>query len=91
MTFSQVQGNEEVKKVLAGMVDAGRVPHAILFHEDDGGGAFPLALSFLQYLFCKHRGLTLLFGFPLLMELWGSLWGHQTGLIPSLLQRQQPS
>lgn len=55
MTFSQVQGNEEVKKALAGMVDAGRVPHAILFHEDDGGGAFPLALAFLQYLFCKHR------------------------------------
>ena len=55
MTFSQVQGNEEVKKALAGMVDAGRVPHAILLHEDDGGGAFPLALAFLQYLFCKHR------------------------------------
>ncbi len=55
MTFSQVQGNEEVKKALAGMVNAGRVPHAILLQEDDGGGAFPLALAFLQYLFCKHR------------------------------------
>lgn len=56
MTFAQVPGNSEVKKALAGMVDAGRVPHAILFHEDDGGGAFPLALAFLQYLFCKRRG-----------------------------------
>ena len=55
MTFAQVQGNTQVKQVLAGMVDAGRVPHAILFHEEDGGGAFPLAMAFLQYLFCKHR------------------------------------
>lgn len=55
MTFAQVQGNPDVKKALIGMVDAGRVPHAILFHEDDGGGAFPLAVAFLQYLFCKHR------------------------------------
>ena len=55
MSFSQVQGNEEVTKALSRMVDAGRVPHAILFHEDDGGGAFPLCLAFLQYLFCRKR------------------------------------
>ena len=55
MTFAQVPGNQEVKQALIGMVDVGRVPHAILFHEDDGGGAFPLALAFLQYLYCRHR------------------------------------
>ena len=55
MTFSQVQGNTDVKRALAGMVDAGRVPHAILFHEEDGGGAFPMALAFLQYLYCRDR------------------------------------
>ena len=55
MTFAQVPGNAEVKKALVGMVDAGRVPHAILFHEEDGGGAFPLAVAFLQYLFCRER------------------------------------
>ena len=55
MTFAQVQGNTEVKRALAGMVDAARVPHALLFHEDDGGGAFPLTLAFLQYLFCRER------------------------------------
>ena len=55
MTFAQVPGNDELKQALIGMVDAGRVPHAILFHEDDGGGAFPLCLAFLQYLFCKER------------------------------------
>ena len=55
MTFAQLQGNEDVKKALVGMVDSGRIPHAILFQEDDGGGAFPLSIAFLQYLFCKHR------------------------------------
>ena len=55
MTFAQIQGNEDVKQALIGMVDSGRIPHAILFHEDDGGGAFPLALAFLQYLFCRER------------------------------------
>ena len=55
MKFAQVQGNEDVKQALVGMVDSGRIPHAILFHEDDGGGAFPLALAFLQYLFCRDR------------------------------------
>lgn len=57
MTFSQIQGNEDVRKALAGMVDSGRVPHAIMFHEDDGGGAFPIAIAFLQYLYCRsHSG-----------------------------------
>ncbi len=55
MRFAQLQGNEDLRKALSGMVDAERIPHAILLHEDDGGGAFPLAWAFLQYLFCKHR------------------------------------
>ena len=37
------------------MVDSGKVPHAIMFHEDDGGGGVPIALAFLQYLFCKDK------------------------------------
>ncbi len=37
------------------MVDSGKIPHAILFHEEDGGGAFPLCMAFLQYLYCKTR------------------------------------
>ena len=55
--FSQVYGNEQVSKALSGMVDSGKVPHAILFHEDNGGGGFAMAMAFLQYLFClDHRG-----------------------------------
>jgi DNA polymerase-3 subunit delta' len=33
------------------MVAAGKVPHAIMFHEDDGGGAMAFCLAFLELLF----------------------------------------
>ncbi len=55
MRFGQLQGNAEVIRALVGMVDSGKVPHAIIFHEDDGGGAFPLCIAFLQYLYCSQR------------------------------------
>lgn len=37
------------------MVDSGKIPHAIMLHEDDGGGAFPIVQAFLQYVYCKNR------------------------------------
>lgn len=55
MKFSQIEGNADVKNALVGMVDSGRVPHAILFHEEEGGGAFPICQAFLEYLYCKDR------------------------------------
>lgn len=55
MKFSQIEGNEELKRGLVGMVDSGKIPHAIMFHEDDGGGAFLLCTAFLQYLYCPER------------------------------------
>ena len=54
MNLHEIKGNDAVVAALTGMVDSGRVPHAILFHEEDGGGAFPLCQAFLQYLF--YRG-----------------------------------
>lgn len=33
------------------MVESGRVPHAILLHEDDGAGAFPIVMNFLEELY----------------------------------------
>ncbi len=56
MSFAQLQGNPEVVRALVGMVDSGKIPHAIIFQEDDGGGAFPLCIAFLQYLYCSQRG-----------------------------------
>ena len=55
MKFSQIKGNGQIVDALRGMVDSGKVPHAIMLHEDDGGGAVWLALAFLQYLYCANR------------------------------------
>jgi len=55
MTFKQIKGNEVVVRALSGMVDSGRVPHAIMLHEDDGGGALAIAIAFLQYLYCHSH------------------------------------
>ena len=46
-----VYGNTEVVAALHLMVESGHVPHALLLHEDDGGGAFPLAINFLEELY----------------------------------------
>lgn len=55
MRFSDIKGNRNVVRALAGMVDSGKVPHAIMFSENDGGGAMRIALAFLQYLYCANR------------------------------------
>ncbi len=54
--YSGIRGNETVTGALSAMVCSGRVPHAILFHEDDGGGAVKLAHEFLAHLFCRAGG-----------------------------------
>ena len=38
------------------MADAGKVPHAILLHENDGGGAFSVAIAFLEKLYGSAGG-----------------------------------
>lgn len=55
MRFSDIPGNENVKRTLRSMADSGRVPHALLLYENEGCGAFALATAFLQYLACPHR------------------------------------
>lgn len=47
----KVYGNTDVVDALHRMVESGHVPHAILFHQDDGAGAFPVALNFLEELY----------------------------------------
>ena len=51
MTFDDIQGNAQVKQALQNMAASGKVPHAIMFHEDDGGGAMAFCLAFLELLF----------------------------------------
>ena len=41
----------ELLNTLCGMADTGRVPHAILLHEEDGGGGVALGMKFLEHLY----------------------------------------
>lgn len=50
MIFDDIIGNEDVKRALSGMVSSGRVPHAVMFYENDGCGAIQLAQGFLEAL-----------------------------------------
>lgn len=57
MRFADIQGLPQEATVLRTMVDSGRIPHAILLSEPDGGPAFAVAGAFLQYLYCRsHEG-----------------------------------
>lgn len=55
MRFAEITGHEDLKKVLVSMAESGRVPHAMLFYENEGCGALALALAFVQYLDCTGR------------------------------------
>lgn len=55
MKFAELSNNEAVIQALVGMVDKNKVPHALMLHENDGGGGLMLALGFLQYLYCGSR------------------------------------
>ena len=54
MRFADVIGNESVVKALVSMADSGRVAHAMLLYENEGCGAFALAMAYLQYLNCAN-------------------------------------
>ena len=56
MRFSEIIGNDELKASLVRMVRAGRLGHAILFTEENGGGGFAFALALAQYVNCRNQG-----------------------------------
>ena len=55
MFFKDVIGQDELKKQLTGTARKGLVPHARLFHGEEGTGAFQLALAYARYLNCTGR------------------------------------
>ena len=55
MIFDGTAGNADVKRALAGMAGSGRVPHALMFYENDGCGALLLALGFLECLIGSQK------------------------------------
>lgn len=55
MRFRDIIGHDELKRQLATQIDAGRISHAQLFSGLAGYGTLPMALAYVQYLFCPHR------------------------------------
>ncbi|MDR0537769.1 MAG: DNA polymerase III subunit delta [Tannerellaceae bacterium] len=53
MYFKDVIGQNDVKQRLIGAARKEFIPHAQLFSEAGGTGAFPLALAYSRYLNCK--------------------------------------
>ena len=51
MTMETRSSKETVAAVLRQMAENGRIPHAMLLHENDGGGAFPVILDFLDEVY----------------------------------------
>ncbi len=53
MNFKDVIGQSQVSTQLRGMVEKGRLSHALLFLGREGYGALPMALAFAQYVVCE--------------------------------------
>jgi DNA polymerase-3 subunit delta' len=54
MQFSQIIGQQEVKKQLVELVQHNRLSHALLFLGKEGSGALQLAIALAQYVTCER-------------------------------------
>ena len=54
MQFTQILGQEHIKKHLTLSASKGRVPHAQLFIGPEGSGTLPMAIAYAQYLLCGN-------------------------------------
>ncbi|MBK8659301.1 MAG: hypothetical protein IPN22_10645 [Bacteroidetes bacterium] len=55
MKFSDVIGQSEIKTKLIGMVQSGKIPHALMLMGPEGNGNLALALALAQYLQCENK------------------------------------
>jgi len=55
MHFNQVIGQQRVKESLTRLVDAQRIPHAMLFLGPGGCGKLALAVALAQYILCENK------------------------------------
>jgi DNA polymerase-3 subunit delta' len=53
MRFSDIIGQQDVRKHLVEMISLNRLSHALLFTGKEGSGALPLAIAFSQYIICE--------------------------------------
>jgi DNA polymerase III subunit delta' len=58
MRFSDVIGQQDVRRHLVEMISLNRLSHALLFTGKEGCGALPLAIAFSQYIMCEFPGET---------------------------------
>lgn len=58
MRFSDIIGQEEIKKKLISTVRENRVSHAQLFLGPEGSGSLAIAIAYAQYLNCPDRSAT---------------------------------
>ncbi len=54
MQFSEIIGQEHLKKHLTHSADNGRIPHAQLFVGKEGTGTLPMAIAYAQYILCNN-------------------------------------
>jgi len=55
MQFNQVIAQEHIKEKLIDSVINSKISHAQLFLAAPGSGALPLALAYIQYIFCENK------------------------------------
>ena len=55
MLFSEILGQEHIKKHLTQSADHGRIPHAQLFVGPEGSGTLSMAIAYAQYVVCKNN------------------------------------
>ena len=55
MKFSEIPGLDKEKQILINSVKENHIAHAQLFFGNSGGGAFPLALAYAQYINCENK------------------------------------
>lgn len=56
MQFSQILGQDPIKKHLTTSADAGRIPHAQLFVGPEGSGTLAMAIAYARYVVCRNTG-----------------------------------
>jgi len=55
MLFKEIIGHGQLKQSMINTINEGRISHAQLFLGAEGSGALPLALAYIQYLFCANK------------------------------------
>ena len=55
MLFSQIIGQRPIRDKIIGNINEGRNSHAQLWLGKPGAGVLPLALAYIQYLFCENK------------------------------------